>query len=198
MVMNVDRETARIVRAMKRLGLEPEHIEATIKQRLSQGARPKFIEKSLRKLVREKTGLIQRRKSRELGVWVSVYDAEPGGFCADGGAYVTLCEEHGTICNHDTIKLALDHAPYVEWCEECQAPEPIPHPTLIEKIRGWANPEAFCISLKPEEADEYVKIGVLEQMNGRLCDFETGEPTARQAYRLTKKGWNLARLAGGS
>lgn len=117
--MKIAHETARIVRAMKRLDLPEDRVRTLVEQAFAKGKSPKDVERALRQHVQKHTGLIQRQKSRKLGVWVSVYEAEKGGFDPDGGPYVTICEAHSTICNHNTLKLALAHAPHVEWCEEC-------------------------------------------------------------------------------
>lgn len=53
-----------------------------------------------------------------------------------GGRWITTCETHGTICNHETLALATGHLPYGEWCEECQAEIDTPRfessPTSLE------------------------------------------------------------------
>ena len=64
-------------------------------------------------------GLIQRRKSQAFGVVVSIYKAEEANLCTEGGRYATVCEAHGTICNHETLREARAHAPHLNWCEEC-------------------------------------------------------------------------------
>jgi hypothetical protein len=56
-----------------------------------------------------------------VGAWVSIYLAEAQGLDASGGKYVTVCEAHGTICNHETRAKAQSHVEAVDWCEECQA-----------------------------------------------------------------------------
>jgi bifunctional non-homologous end joining protein LigD len=65
----------------------------------------------------------QRRRSRALGVEVTVYDAaHPDSvFSADdGGRWITMCE-HGLFVQHDTLKLARHHAPAPDgWCGTCQ------------------------------------------------------------------------------
>lgn len=66
-------------------------------------------------------GLIESKKRRATRTVVSIYRAEEGGFDPDGGPYVTICEDHGTICNHRTLALARSHAPWAEWCEDCQS-----------------------------------------------------------------------------
>ena len=66
------------------------------------------------------SSLIESKKRRATGTVVSIYRAEEAGFDPEGGPYVTVCEDHGTICNHSTLALARFHAPRAEWCEECQ------------------------------------------------------------------------------
>lgn len=34
--------------------------------------------------------------------------------------WATVCDTHGTICGHPTLKLAQAHLPFGEWCEACQ------------------------------------------------------------------------------
>jgi hypothetical protein len=67
-----------------------------------------------------RSGCVSLRKSRETGVVVGIYRADQAGFDDEGGPWVTVCEQHSTICNHDTFKLATYHAPMVDWCEECR------------------------------------------------------------------------------
>lgn len=100
---------------------KPEQFLEAVETALSRGWNPKLLEKQMRKQIRKSCGRIQRRRSRQHGVMVLVAEAEKAGFCADGGAYVTLCEEHSTICNHETLRDALDWAPTCEWCEDCLA-----------------------------------------------------------------------------
>lgn len=64
-------------------------------------------------------GLIQRRKSQAFGVVVSIYKAEEAGLDPCGGPYVTVCDAHGSLCNHETLREARAHAPHLNWCEEC-------------------------------------------------------------------------------
>lgn len=67
-------------------------------------------------------GLIRTARNPILkGDWVSIYRATEAGLDPDGGKYVTVCEEHGTLCNHQTLKLANLHLRAVDWCEACMA-----------------------------------------------------------------------------
>ena len=141
----------------------------------------------------DRAGCVQLRRSRKTGTMIGVYHSEQAGLDPDGGAWSTICEKHGTICNHETLKLAKDHAPYVEWCEDCSAPEPALHPTIIEKLRGWHSPAAFCISLTDDEAQQYVDLRLLERMPGELRNFGDDKPSSEQAYRLTEKALDAIR-----
>lgn len=66
-------------------------------------------------------GLIDYRKSRQSGTHVGLYRAEEAGLDPDGGQYVTVCEEHNTLVNHDTLSIARSHMPYPSgWCDDCR------------------------------------------------------------------------------
>ncbi len=65
-------------------------------------------------------GLIRTARNPILkGDWVSIYRATEAGLDPGGGKYVTVCEKHGTLCNHQTLKLANLHLRAVDWCEAC-------------------------------------------------------------------------------
>jgi hypothetical protein len=67
-------------------------------------------------------GLRQWRKCRSTGTMVGVYDGLAADMDTEAGRWQTVCEAHCTICSHDTLALALDHAAAPEgWCEECAA-----------------------------------------------------------------------------
>ena len=70
-------------------------------------------------------------KNRRSGTVTSVYEAAAAGMDAgddvnDAGnlkplRWVTVCEDHSTICGHRTLKLALYHVSVPDWCEDCSA-----------------------------------------------------------------------------
>ncbi len=68
------------------------------------------------------TGLVEQRKNRLTGMLVSLYHAGQAGLDdADGEEpWSTVCEEHGSIVSHTTLKLARGHLTVPEWCEDCQ------------------------------------------------------------------------------
>jgi len=51
---------------------------------------------------------------------IGVYAAEQADLDPSGGPWVTVCEEHGELCNHPTLAEARNHATLPEWCESCQ------------------------------------------------------------------------------
>lgn len=65
-------------------------------------------------------GLVERRR-RSNGVQVGVYNARQAGLDQESGAcWYSVCEEHGTLVAHQTLKLAKYHAVTPEeWCEGC-------------------------------------------------------------------------------
>lgn len=66
-------------------------------------------------------GCRQLRRCRGTGTVVGVYHAETAHLCPEAGPWVTVCEDHGTTCGHDTLRLARWHASAPEqWCDECQ------------------------------------------------------------------------------
>jgi len=66
-------------------------------------------------------GLRSWHRSRQTGLYVGVYDGEAADMDTDGGRWQTVCEEHGSICSHGTLKLALYHAASpLDWCETCR------------------------------------------------------------------------------
>lgn len=63
-------------------------------------------------------GCVEQRISRQTGVKVGLYHA---GLDACSGPWATICEEHGQIVNHATLRLARSHlADPLGWCEHCR------------------------------------------------------------------------------
>lgn len=63
----------------------------------------------------------QDRVSRLTGTRVTIYDTQHPDNIFDpaGGRWVTVCEDHHTLCNHATLAQARGHATVVDWCEPC-------------------------------------------------------------------------------
>ena len=66
-------------------------------------------------------GCVQQRKARATGTLVGVYHGEQSGMeCDPDYPWITVCEEHSTICTHSTLALAKYHAADPsEWCRAC-------------------------------------------------------------------------------
>jgi len=64
-------------------------------------------------------GLVATWKNRRTGAQISIYHAEQAGLDSDGGRWVSICENHGDLCNHDSLRLAKAHAAIPEWCTSC-------------------------------------------------------------------------------
>jgi hypothetical protein len=66
---------------------------------------------------------VQTRRNRETGTEISVWDCRLPGTPLDpedGTPWLTICEEHSTICTHPTLRLALDHSAQPSgWCQDC-------------------------------------------------------------------------------
>lgn len=66
-------------------------------------------------------GCVVRRRSRRTGHLVGLYHAEQAGMDPASGAWATVCEDHGSICNHTTLALARSHlGDPTGWCEACR------------------------------------------------------------------------------
>lgn len=62
------------------------------------------------------------RTCKATGARVTVTTAELAGLDPEGGPWITLCEDHGSVCNHATRALRDQHArDSSEWCEGCRA-----------------------------------------------------------------------------
>lgn len=54
------------------------------------------------------------------GGHVGVYDGIEADLDTEGGRWQTVCEEHGTICSHETFEVArLFGREPQNWCEDC-------------------------------------------------------------------------------
>jgi hypothetical protein len=70
--------------------------------------------------MRTYSGVVQERTARQTGTTVLVIDNRDKQFSA-AGEWLTLCDDHGGICSHDTRKLAAAWASDPEgWCPRCQ------------------------------------------------------------------------------
>lgn len=67
-------------------------------------------------------GCVAQTRSRITGTLVGVYHGEQSGMeCDPEYPWLTVCEDHGTLATHRTLKLAREHAPDpTMWCEECR------------------------------------------------------------------------------
>jgi hypothetical protein len=72
-------------------------------------------------MTRANAGLLDTRMNKETGSWLSIYLADAAHLDPAGGKYVTVCEKHGTLCNHRTLKIARHHLLTADWCEACQS-----------------------------------------------------------------------------
>jgi hypothetical protein len=56
------------------------------------------------KTIPDYAGLRSWTKARQTGTTVGVYDGEEAGMDTTGGRWQTVCEEHGNVCSHLTLK----------------------------------------------------------------------------------------------
>ena len=66
-------------------------------------------------------GLVTKRTNPFAVGFLTLYHAAAQGLDTTDGPWATVCETHGTICNHRTKRAALRHLSGAEWCEECMA-----------------------------------------------------------------------------
>lgn len=66
-------------------------------------------------------GCVVQRKSQVTKTLVGVYHAEQAGLDNDPDCvWYSVCEDHGTLVGHRSLRLAKDHAvDPTMWCEEC-------------------------------------------------------------------------------
>lgn len=65
-------------------------------------------------------GCVQQRRCRASETMIGIYHGEQSGMEDDPSIpWVTVCEDHGSICCHGTLDLARLHAASPEWCGEC-------------------------------------------------------------------------------
>lgn len=65
----------------------------------------------------------ERKRRKASGTIVAVVNSElhPDVDPAEGGPWATICEDHGGLCQHDSLGLARRHATDpVGWCPGCQ------------------------------------------------------------------------------
>ena len=86
----------------------------------SRRTRPSVATGLSRRCNERPAGLVEQRRNRRTGCVVSLYRAAAAGLDPAGGSWVTLCETHGSLCNHETRATARAFlaAPW-EWCEGC-------------------------------------------------------------------------------
>lgn len=70
---------------------------------------------------KNRAGCLDLHRSTVTGHVVGLYRAEEASLDPEGGPYATVCEQHHTICNHRTLRLARLHLDSAGWCEACQA-----------------------------------------------------------------------------
>jgi hypothetical protein len=68
------------------------------------------------------TGCVVQRKSRKTGRLVGVYHGVQSGMESDPETpWVTVCEEHGMLVGHPSLRLAMGWAADPEvFCEDCR------------------------------------------------------------------------------
>jgi hypothetical protein len=69
-------------------------------------------------------GCVVQQKSRTTGHLVGLYEADQALLDSSSGRWATICEAHGHIVNHETLRHARSHlGDPCGWCEACMAEE---------------------------------------------------------------------------
>lgn len=68
-----------------------------------------------------RAGIVARRRNRETGTTILLIDSQlTDEFDSFAGRWQTICDEHGTICSHETRAVAESFmAVPSEWCHVC-------------------------------------------------------------------------------
>lgn len=68
----------------------------------------------------ERPGCRALRRANRTRTLVGLYHNKEAKLDDEGGPYSTVCEVHGTVIAHETLKLATHHLSYPDqWCEDC-------------------------------------------------------------------------------
>jgi hypothetical protein len=129
--------------------------------------------------MRDHAGLIETKVRRATGLRVSIYLAEEAGLDPESGRYSTVCEEHATLVNHETLRDARGWAADpAGWCEDCRD-------LAQDRKRGLPATEAYRDD--PEKARDLYDRGFrpVEAQDLRVGD--------RVAYRETDPFLNAPR-----
>ena len=109
-------------------------------------------------------GCVTQRKARQTKTLVGVYHSYQSGFETDPETpWATVCEAHGSIVCHSSLKAALSWAPDPQsWCQLCR------HKDKRYRLDDEGEPFSFDDFLKNNEnLDEYEK--------QQIGDLEVGE-----------------------
>jgi len=71
-----------------------------------------------------RAGCVKQVVSRTTGQPVSIYHAEQAGISASD-PWVTVCETHGTMASHTSLRIATSHLSTGDWCEACMQAAPL-------------------------------------------------------------------------
>lgn len=139
-------------------------------------------------------GLREWRRSQITGHQYGLYDGIEAGLDTEGGRWQTVCEDHGAICSHQTLRTAQHHLNGGEWCEQCVA-EQLGHAIIPPGRTEPEEPEAYGVGdegLGMDDQDEddeepEDEPAVYEPGKGHVCWFDgyeyflTGPETLAQA-----------------
>lgn len=136
-------------------------------------------------------GLVETRRSRQTGHMVSIYDGGPAGMDTEAGRWQTVCEPHGHIISHGTLKLARHWlADPLGWCEECMAersPEKLDTPEEYDlaEVLGALDLARHTMSYQEQASFVFMRFGV-QRCNGldqALAALDACKAWSRLSYQ---------------
>lgn len=72
-------------------------------------------------ILRQNAGARMSQRCRQTGTTITLYrTAECGLGDVDDGVWSTVCENHGSIVQHDTRRNAESAMAYPDWCDDCR------------------------------------------------------------------------------
>lgn len=90
---------------------------------------------SRRKPFNDRAGYVASLRNPTSGGWCVIYKAHEAGLDPSGGNWLTVCEVHGTLCNHTSLKLARASMKSPDFCEACESNR---NRSTADRERAWA------------------------------------------------------------
>lgn len=148
--------------------------------------------------VNGRAGCVKHGVSRATGQPVSIYHAEQAGIDASD-PWVTVCETHGTMASHRSLRLAEKHLPTGGWCAACMqapAPEPVPAKDVQRRRPGAGRRPSLLVAVTGGSdirmgKDHYERMGCPEWI---ALDWNGRDVILRPTSRPAKRGQGIYKV----